>query len=434
MKDSGVEWIGEIPEGWGVEPLKRLFSFGKGLPITKDQLLQEGLPVISYGQIHAKSNLGTRITEELIRFVATDYAERYPDSFAGINSFIVADTSEDIEGCGNSVYNDSIGALFAGYHSIILKPTFSESARYYAYFFNSDAWRTQVRVQVSGVKVFSISQKILKNTVVLSPTKEEQLRIADYLDTQTAEIDASITKTQESIEEYKKLKQAVITQAVTKGIRPARAMKESGVEWVGEIPTEWSATRLKHCISIRKIIAGEPGHTVLAITQKGIVPKNIASNEGQIAADYSHYQIVHVGDFAMNHMDLLTGWADISKYEGVTSPDYRVFVLTDYERWCPQYLIRVIQSCYKGRVFYGLGQGVSGMGRWRLPADMFLNFLIPAPGLSEQQEIAAYLDEKCAAIDTLIEKKQQIITELEAYKKSLIYEYVTGKKEVPTAT
>ena len=136
------------------------------------------------------------------------------------------------------------------------------------------------------------------------------------------------------------------------------------------------------------------------------------------------------GDFAMNHMDLLTGWVDISKYEGVTSPDYRVFVLNDKNGMCPKYYLYMMQMCYSARIFYGLGQGVSGMGRWRLQADKFLNFYIPIPPYDEQKKIADYITDKVNHIEVEIDKRNKLIKKYQEYKKSLIYEVVTGKKEV----
>ena len=263
---------------------------------------------------------------------------------------------------------------------------------------------------------------------------EEQLRIANFLNQKCAAIDSAVEKTRESIEEYKKLKQAVITEAVTKGIRGNYSNQMSDNAWFSEIPSNWEMRKLKYLFSIKKNIAGKEGYTVLSITQKGIVPKNISKNEGQLAQDYSNYQLLEIGDFAMNHMDLLTGWVDISKYDGVTSPDYRVFILNDNENNSPEYYLRFMQMCYFNKIFYGLGQGVSGLGRWRLQADKFLNFVVPVPPVEEQLEIAEYLDVKCTEIDNIVSKKEQYLVELEAYKKSLIYEYVTGKKEVPAVT
>ena len=262
------------------------------------------------------------------------------------------------------------------------------------------------------------------------PAIDEQKEIAKYLNEKCGEIDKVIAKTRATIEEYKKLRQAIVTDALTKGIRSNRAMKNSGNLWYGKIPSDWDIRKLKYMFRIKKDIAGKEGYTVLSITQRGIMPKNIASNEGQIAENYSNYQLVEPGDFAMNHMDLLTGWVDISQHSGVTSPDYRVFVLLDKENNHSQYYLYLMQMCYTNRIFYGLGQGVSGMGRWRLQADKFLNFTIPVPSYEEQKEIAEYLDKKCAEMDTLIARKTALLEEMESYKKSVIYEYVTGKKEV----
>ena len=194
--------------------------------------------------------------------------------------------------------------------------------------------------------------------------------------------------------------------------------------WLGELPADWEKRKLKYIFSIKKDIAGEEGHTVLSITQQGIVPKKM-DEKGQFAADYSKYQIVHPGDFAMNHMDLLTGWVDISEHDGVTSPDYRVFVLNDKNNYCAEYFKYIFQLCYKHRIFYSLGQGVAGFGRWRLPADMFLNFVLPIPSYDEQVMIAEKIAEECGVIDSIIQGAYESIVDYKNAKKSLISEVVT---------
>ena len=239
MKDSGIEWIGEIPQDWGISRIKNEFGFGKGLPITKENLVESGIPVINYGQIHAKYNSGVRIQSELLRFVSPDYIRTNPESLVHFGDLIVADTSEDLDGCGNSVYVDEEMQLFAGYHTIIQKSLQKKSNKYYAYLMKTDPWRSQIRSRVSGVKVFSISRKILSDAIIICPPVEEQHRIANYLDSKCAEIDSVIAETEKTIEEYKALKQSIITEAVTKGIRPNRTMKDSGIEWVKELPVEW---------------------------------------------------------------------------------------------------------------------------------------------------------------------------------------------------
>lgn len=171
--------------------------------------------------------------------------------------------------------------------------------------------------------------------------------------------------------------------------------------------------------------------TVLSVTQRGIVPKDISKNEGQMATDYSNYQMLNIGEFVMNHMDLLTGWVDVSKYNGVTSPDYRVFMLNDESISNSRYYLYMFQMCYFNKIFYSLGQGVSEFGRWRLQADKFLDFQVLVPSYEEQGEIADYLDTRIKEIDLLIMAKEKLVLELQEYKKMLIYEYATGKKEVP---
>lgn len=199
-------------------------------------------------------------------------------------------------------------------------------------------------------------------------------------------------------------------------------MKDSGVEWIGKMPSHWNTLRLQKIYRIKKDIAGTAGYTVLSVTQHGIKPKNMDS-KGQFALDYSKYQLVKSGDFVMNHMDLLTGWVDISKYDGVTSPDYRVF--TSIANCQNTFFKYIFQFCYMNRVFYGLGQGVADVGRWRLPADMFRKFMLPVPPLSEQTAIAAYLDEKCATIDAIISEAKSSIEEYKSWKASVIFETVT---------
>lgn len=201
-------------------------------------------------------------------------------------------------------------------------------------------------------------------------------------------------------------------------------MKDSGVAWIGAVPSDYRTASIGSLFTIKKDIIGREPETVLSITQTGIRPKDLSSNEGQNASSYAHYQIVNVGDFAMNHMDLLTGWIDISKYEGVTSPDYRVFTLNDKEM-SADYFLRVFQYYYTNKVFFGFGQGVATLGRWRLPAINFKKIDVPVPPVLEQQRIVFAIDEKVGKVDALIANVQTQIEKLKAYKQSMITEVVT---------
>lgn len=405
MKDSGIEWIGEIPSHWKLPKVKQLFQIGRGRVIAVTELTEEGLYPVFSSQTKNNGCLGYIDTYDFDR----DQLTWTTDGANAGTVFLRTGKHNCTNVCGTLL-------PYSNAHNLkYLKFALEYIAVYHK------------RADINGYKIMNNE---MADIVITLPSKQEQDDIADFLDRRCTEIDAVIEQTKATIEEYKKLKQSVITEAVTKGIRGDSPMKDSGNIWYGCIPSEWDIRKLKYVFTIKKDIAGKEGYTVLSITQKGVVPKNISSNEGQLAENYSNYQLVAIGDFAMNHMDLLTGWVDISQYEGVTSPDYRVFVLNDTINNCKQYYLYLMQMCYSNRIFYGLGQGVSGMGRWRLQADKFLNFTIPIPPTQEQKEIANYLDQKCAEIDTLIEKKTALLAEMETYKKSLIFEYVTGKKEI----
>ena len=203
-----------------------------------------------------------------------------------------------------------------------------------------------------------------------------------------------------------------------------REIKDSGVAWLGDVDSRFDIKTIGNLFSIKKDIIGREPDQVLSITQKGIKIKDTTSNEGQNAASYAHYQIVNVGDFAMNHMDLLTGWVDISPYEGVTSPDYRVFTLADKEQ-IPEYYLRVFQMYYANRVFYAFGQGAANLGRWRLPRENFVRIEIPCPPIDLQKKIVDKLAEDISKVDALIANQQAQIEKLKQYKQSLVTEIVT---------
>ncbi|WP_455426758.1 restriction endonuclease subunit S [Dryocola sp. LX212] len=201
--------------------------------------------------------------------------------------------------------------------------------------------------------------------------------------------------------------------------------KDSWVESLDNIPKMWSIKKLKYIFEIKKKIAGKIGYDVLSVTQKGIKIKDIESGEGQLSMDYSKYQRVYPGEFAMNHMDLLTGYVDISNYDGVTSPDYRVFAVRNKHSFYSRYYLYLLQDGYKQRRFFHLGQGSAHLGRWRLPTEAFNEIVYPCPSLKEQIKIASFLDHETAKIDNLIEKQQQLIELLKEKRQAVISHAVT---------
>lgn len=304
--------------------------------------------------------------------------------------------------------------------------------RYYYYVFNNYGMYQILRQLGSATTQIKFNKTQLRVLKVPVPKLTEQQKIADFLDSKTALIDEIIVDTKRSIEELKAYKQSLITETVTKGLDPNVPMKDSGVEWIGEIPESWKVNKIKRLFEITKTIAFSNDFPVLSITQQGLKVKDTENNAGQMASDYSKYQIVKTGYFAMNHMDLLTGGVDYSRFEfdGVTSPDYRVFRISQPDYAFQEYYLYIFKILYWNKIFYGEGQGVSNLGRWRLQTDKFNNFYIPTPPLKIQTEIVDFLNKEVSQIESLIDTKQLVISEYESYKKSLIYEYVTGKKQV----
>lgn len=417
MKETPCPWIGEIPSDWSIERVKNGFYRKKGAAHVEE-------PVIL-----SLARAGVKVRD------LSKNEGQIAESYYNYNPVEPGDlllNPMDLQSGANCSISQVSGVISPAYINLGAKKGYD--SLFYDYYFKTQYWAMALFAHGKGVSYdnrWTLSADDLMKYYIPVPSFEEQKRISKFLKKQCEYIDSVLETVNNSISEYKKLKQAIISQAVTKGIKDNCSLTDSGNIWFGEIPDTWKLMKLKYIFRIKKDIAGEEGYTVLSITQKGIKPKDLSKNEGQLAADYSNYQLVDPGDFAMNHMDLLTGWVDISQYSGVTSPDYRVFVLKKPNESNSRYYLYFMQMCYSNRIFYGLGQGVSGMGRWRLQADKFLNFLIPVPPLDEQSEIADYLDSKCSEMDKLIEKNEAFVEELENYKKSLVYEYVTGKKEVP---
>lgn len=410
MKDSGVEWLGEVPAEWGFDRLGGFFSLRSEKVSDEDYT---PLSVTKGGVVPQLSHAAK----------SDDHANR---KLVCKGDFAINSRSDRRNSCGFASQDGSVSLI-----NTICVPRREIEPRYFGYLFDSSQWSDEFYSWGHGIvaDLWTTGWNDMKKILLPVPPLDEQRRIADFLDEKCAEIDRAVSAAEQSIEEYKVYKNSVVYRAITKGFDVDVPMKDSGIEWLREIPVGWKITPLKHLFYISKTIAGRTGLDVLSITQQGLKVKDIKSGEGQLASDYSHYQIVEPGDFAMNHMDLLTGWIDLSDKTGVTSPDYRVF-RTRTDDVDKHYYLRVFQYYYSARVFYGFCKGISSKGRWRLPADAFRSIQVPLPPLSEQRRIANYLDEKCAQIDRAVAAKKVVITELKSYKQSLIYETVTGKREV----
>ena len=413
MKDSGIEWVGKVPATWKIMPNKYI--------MTKKKVIKE----VYDGENIISLSMNGVIIRDL------EAGGKMPKTFDGYQivypgNLLMCLFDYDVTPRCIGLIKD-YGVTSPAYSQFVMNNG-NYSGYYYYYYLMID--HTKALLHLAKNLRHSLTEEQLGAILAPVPTIEEQQRIVDFLDFKCSEIDATAEDIQKEITLLEDYKKSLVYNVISNGINHSIYSTESDEVW-GNLPQGWKLVDIKYLFEIVKRIAGKEGYDVLSVTQKGLKIKDITSGDGQLADNYCGYQFVYPTDYVMNHMDLLTGWVDCSELFGVTSPDYRVFRLIDRSAHNLVYYKYVMQCCYMNKIFYSLGQGVSNLGRWRLQTSSFNNFKIPVLPKDEQDEIADYLDTQCSEIDSLIADKKRQLDILADYKKSLIYEYVTGKKEVP---
>lgn len=435
-KDSGVEWLGEIPVHWRINKLRYLFTFGKGLTITKENLQDEGISCINYGEIHSKYGFEISPLINLLKCVDKKYLKDNSDSLLLKGDIIFADTSEDVDSSGNFSQLISDDIVFAGYHTIIAKPSNRKNWRFYAYLLDSKELRSQVRHAVKGVKVFSITQAILRGLSVWLPTDDEQEKIAGFLDHETAKIDILIEKQQQLIELLKEKCQAMISHAVTKGLNPDVPMKDSGIEWLGEIPEDWNFSQVKYgySITLGKMLqkeknsyfdSFEPYLKAQNIQVSGLDLHSVDSmwfsreEKKKLLLEYNDILVSEGGDVGRSAL-----WLGQMNQCYIQNAIHRVRPQKNNSATFFQYWITFLKLtdfiniiCNKATIAH-------------YTVEKLASSPLLLPKRNEQQQIADFLDHEIAKIDTLIDKQLLQITLLQERRTALISAAVTGKIDV----
>ena len=389
MKDSGIEWIGEVPERWETQKLKYYATVTSGEILSKDEYVFSGdIPVIGsngkIGTTYKSNNHSEVITTGMVGTIGT--AQIVQDAWITDNALIIK--------------SHSISRPFLTY----VIPNFD------------------FKFMLSGTAQPLITATKLKNQYIPVPSSDVQDKLVQYLNTQIFNLSHLISQVCSSIELYKKFKQAVITQAVTKGVRGEREMKDSGVEWIGEINHRFSLIKLKYICSIldqyRKPISADKR------SQSGSILYDYYGASGAIDKidDYTiddHVMLIGEdgANLRMRNLPLMyevNGKAWINNHAHILKPTERV----DF-----YYLFYSLEGL-------DINPYITGSAQPKLSQEKLQNIWVPLPDFEEQQEIATYIRSKCAEIDGVIAKKELLVKELESYKKSLIYEVVTGKREV----
>ena len=393
MKDSGIEWVGAIPNHWRVSKIKQIVRW-------KSVKGQPDLPVLSLYRDYGVIPKDSRDDNHNATSLDTSGYKVVEHGDLVINKMKAWQGSLAV-----SEYN---GIVSPAYH--ICKITSENICKKYLHYLLRDASYLPEYMRLStGLRVgqWDLSFDDFKNIPFLVPPLAEQERIAAFLDAECAEIDAVLEKTRASIEEYKKLKQAVITQAVTKGIRGDRPMKDSGIEWIGDIPAEWDYTKAKNCVNIQN--GSDPK------TEGSIPVYGSGASSFKTCGEYKEGPSVLIGrkgaTLHIPHYISTKFWNVDTAFNVYAKPNFDL----KFYFYC---------ACSFDYRFY-----ISQTTLPSMTQTAYENMFLPLPSNDEQRAIASYLDNRCEEIDALIWKKQECLVEIENYKKSLIYEYVTGKRE-----
>ena len=421
MKDSGIEWIGAIPQDWQLSKIGSLYTQRNEKVSDKDY---QPLSVTMQG-----------ILPQLATAAKTDDGDNR--KLVRVGDFAINSRSDRRGSCGISPLDGSVSLI-----NIILTPRTAMHPGYYNWLFHTTLFADEFYKWGHGIvaDLWTTRWQEMKSITVPVPEYAEQERIAAFLDAECAEIDTVLEKTRASIEEYKKLKQAVITQAVTKGIRGDRPMKNSGIEWIGDIPESWEVSSVRYIGQLQNGISkggeffgkGFPFVSYGDVYKNYELPHSVSGLIDTTEDERATYSVEYGDIFFTRTSETIeeVGFSCVCK-RSIPNATFAGFII----RLRPFCADEKILTDYAKYYFRGehirayLVKEMNLVTRASLGQTLLKGMSVIVPPKSVQKEIAEYLDDKCADIDALVAKKQQYLTEIENYKKSLIYEYVTGKKE-----
>lgn len=416
MKDSGVAWIGEIPKDWSLVRFKDKYKNVK--EIAKEQSANyERLALTMGGVIKRPKDDSDGLQPK--EFDSYQILRENDFVFKMIDLQNVS-TSR----VGLSPYTGLVSPAY-----IRFTPKNEGQYSQFVYYYLMCLYYNQVFNNLGGNGVRSaLSAKDMGEFVIPFPDGAEQKKICAMLDEKFAHVDSLIANVQAQIEKLKAYKQSLITEVVTKGLDPNAPMKDSGVEWIGEMPAEWKTIRVKQLLRERKERSVDGKEEPLSMSQKfGLVPTKMLDMIPNMASSFVGAKLAYADDLVFNKLKAHLGVFSVSKYDGLVSPDYAVYYSTGIvDLKYLEYLFKTPQCISE---FRKRSTGIAA-GLTRLYTDDLFAIECPMPSKDEQDEIVSYLNKKCFQIDAIMNLKQSKIEKLQQYKRSLIYEYVTGKKEV----
>lgn len=417
MKDSGIEWIGNVPKIWSLKPIRALFD-----EVTEKNFLGTCSNALkfTYGSIVRKHNFDAD-ADDYVASTILNYTVVEPGTIMlnGLN------LNFDFVSQRIGLVKEK-GVITSAY--MAFKPNEKQliDSEFATYLFKAYDGCKAFHNMGGGVrKILNFNE--FKKYYIPLPDLNEQQHIVDLLDTQCSEIDATAEDIQKEISLLEEYKKSVITEAVTKGLNPAAEMKDSGIEWIGQIPKEWKIIKGKYVLEyLQKTVKDDDG-VITCFRDGEVTLRSNRREDGFTLSDKEiGYQGIDVGDLVVHGMDGFAGAIGISDSRGKASPVLNVL----NSKYNKRYLMYYLRSMAFSNVFVALASGIRVRScdlRWNKLAEL----PYPTTSYDEQTEIVNYIDSKCYEIDSLIADKKRQLDILADYKKSLIYEYITGKKEVP---
>ena len=410
LKDRGTEWLGEIPDSW------RLSRIGSVYELRNTKVSDKEYPPLSV------TNKG--IVPQLQTAAKTNAHD--DRKLVKKGDFAINSRSDRRGSCGISSYEGSVSLI-----NTILAPLGEMNPRYYDWLFHTIQFGDEFYKWGHGIvdDLWTTNWQDMKKITIPMPDLDEQERIAAFLDAKCSEIDVLTMDIQAEIDTLEEYKRSIITEKVTTGLSPDVAMKDSCIEWIGMIPSSWNIHPVYYYYGERKAKNYDlKEQNLLSLSYGKIVRKDINASGGLLPANFSTYNIVEADDIIIRSTDLQNDKRSLRTglviEHGIITSAY--IDLVPKSSVNSKYFHYLLHAYDIMKVFYNMGNGV----RQGLNYSEFSKLMLIAPSREEQQEIVDYLDNKCEQIDSIIETKKEQLAVLDEYKKSMIYEYITGKKEV----
>ena len=418
-KDSGVSWLGKFPEHWVVCKLKDIAFYQEGPGIMADDFMENGVPLIRISGMK-----GTTVSLDGCNFLDPVTVDKKWKHFKlKLGELLVSASATT--GIAAKVNEATVGAI--PYTGLIkFKPRNKLYLDYLHYFLTVNIFTNQIDLQKSGSTIQHYGPTHLGRILSVLPPLAEQASISSYLDTKTAQIDRQIDLLSQKAAQYGKLKQSLINETVTRGLDKTVEMKDSVVEWIGEVPAHWEVTAVTN-ITDTASIKNHPNEELLSVYRDyGVIIKSTRDdNHNKAGADLSSYKLVEPGYLVINKMKAWQGSLGVSEYRGIVSPAY-ITCKTNKRIVERSYLHHLLRCRNYINEYNRLSYGVR-VDQWDMRYDDFKYVPVLLPPLLEQQAIANYLDEKTAHIDRIVATINSQIDKLKELRKTLINDIVTGK-------